>query len=401
DQGVSEAVAGEELLAVFSQTPFYPESGGQVADQGLVFSSKGKAEVLEVYRWGGLILHRLRVLEGRLRQGDRVRLEVFSERRFSTARHHTATHLLHAALRRVLGEHVRQAGSLVAPDRLRFDFTHFEALRPEEIRAVEELVNARIREDLPVEVKVVPLREAQAMGAMALFGEKYGERVRVVSIGDFSLELCGGTHVKHTGELGFFKIISEGSVSAGVRRVEALAGEPALKWIFALEDERRRLAELLHCSQRELERQVQRLLEKVKELEREVRRLKSGGLRKTLEEKLSEVREVSGVKVLCTEVSARDPAEMREMGDFFRDKLGSGVVFLYAVNEGKVQLLAMVTRDLSRKIPAGKLLQNVAQVVGGRGGGRPEMAQGGGTHPEGVSRIKETLFSELKRLLSG
>ncbi|QJA07007.1 alanine--tRNA ligase [Thermosulfurimonas marina] len=401
EKEVSEISQGEEALVIFSQTPFYPEGGGQVADQGLVLSRGAKAEVLEVRRFGNLILHRLRVLEGRFCKGQRVKLEVLADRRLSTARHHTATHLLHAALRRVLGEHVRQAGSLVSPDRLRFDFTHFEALSPEEIRSVEELVNARIREDLPVEVRVVSFREAQAMGALALFGEKYGERVRVVRIGDFSLELCGGTHVRHTGELGLFKIVSESSVAAGVRRVEALAGEPALRWVFALEDERRHLGALLSCSPVEIAKQVERLLERVQELEAEVRRLKSGQLRRILEEKLSEAQEISGLKVLCTEVPARDPAELRELGDFFRDKLGSGVVFLYAVNGKKVQLLAMVTKDLAQKIPAGKLLQAVAPVVGGRGGGRPEMAQGGGNRPEAVSQLKEAVLSEIRRLLSG
>ena len=398
---VSEVSAGEEILAIFSETPFYPEGGGQVADTGLVLAPGLKAEVLEVRRFGDLILHRVRIREGRLKKGQKVRLEVIADRRLATARHHTATHLLHAALRRVLGEHVRQAGSLVAPDRLRFDFTHFEPLTLEELRSVEALVNRKIREDLPVEVRVVPFKEALAMGAMALFGEKYGDRVRVVSIGDFSMELCGGTHVKRTGELGFFKIVSEGSVAAGVRRIEAVAGEPALSWIFELEDERLRLAELLRCAPQETEKQVKRLLEKVKELEQEVRRLKSGSVRKTLEEKLSEVFEVSGVKVLCAEVPARNAAELREMGDFFRDKLGSGVVFLYAVNDGKVQLLSMVTRDLSDQIPAGKLLQAVAPVVGGRGGGRPEMAQGGGTRPEAVSELKKAVLERVAEFLQG
>ncbi len=399
EEEVSGVSAGEEALVVFSETPFYPEGGGQVADTGLVLSPGLSAEVLEARRFGNLILHRVRVASGDLRKGARVRLEVTADRRLSTARHHTATHLLHAALRRVLGEHVRQAGSLVAPDRLRFDFTHFEALKPEEIRAVEELVNRKIREDLPVEVRVVSLKEALSMGAMALFGEKYGERVRVIKIGDFSLELCGGTHVKRTGELGFFKIVSEGSVSAGVRRVEAVAGEPALRWVFSLEDRLRKTAALLRARPEELERQVERLLERVKELEAEVKRLKSGAARKTLEEKLSGVFEVSGVKVLCAEVPARNAAELREMGDFLRDKLGSGVVFLYAVNEGKVQLPAVVTRDVSGRIPAGKLLQAVAPVVGGRGGGRPEMAQGGGNRPEAVSGLKEAVRKAVASLL--
>jgi len=399
EREVPEASAGEEVLVLFSETPFYPEGGGQVADTGLVLAPRLKAEVLEARRFGGLILHRVRVVEGTIRRGQRVHLEVIADRRLSTARHHTATHLLHAALRRVLGEHVRQAGSLVTPDRLRFDFTHFEPLTLEEIRSVEDLVNRKIREDIPVEVVVVPFREALSMGAMALFGEKYTERVRVVRVGDFSLELCGGTHVRRTGELGLFKIVSEGSVAAGVRRIEAVAGESALRWIHALEDERLRLAELLRCNPSETEREIRRLLERVKELEDEVRRLKSGTVRRTLEEKLGEVREVCGVKVLCTEVPARNAAELREMGDFLRDKIGSGVVFLYAVNDGKVQLLSMVTRDLSERVPAGKLLQAVAPVVGGRGGGRPEMAQGGGSRPEAVSELSPTVLRKVEEFL--
>ncbi|MBX6423745.1 alanine--tRNA ligase [Thermosulfurimonas sp. F29] len=399
EKEVPEAAPGEELLVLFSETPFYPEGGGQVADIGLVLAPGLKADVLEVRRFGGLVLHRVRVVQGILHRGQRVRLEVIVDRRLSTARHHTATHLLHAALRRVLGEHVRQAGSLVTPDRLRFDFTHFEPLTHEEIRSVESLVNRKIREDISISVQVVPFREALSMGALALFGEKYGDRVRVVRIGDFSLELCGGTHVRRTGELGLFKIVSEGGVAAGVRRIEAVAGEPALRWIYSLEDEHLRLAQLLRCSPQEVEREVRRLLERVKELEAEVRRFKSGAIRRSLEEKLTELREVDGVKVLCTEVPARNAAELREMGDFFRDRLGSGVVFLYAVNDGKVQLLAMVTRDLSGRIPAEKLLQAVAPVVEGRGGGRPEMAQGGGSRPEAVSELPLAVLKKVKEFL--
>jgi len=400
DQEIPEAHAGEKVLAVFSRTPFYPEGGGQVSDTGLVLAPGVKAEVKDVRRFGNLILHELEVVEGALRKGMEVDLEVLSERRRATARHHTATHLLHAALRKVLGEHVRQAGSLVAPDRLRFDFTHFEPLTLEEIRSVEDLVNAKIRENLPVEVKIVSFKEALSMGAMALFGEKYGERVRVIKIGDFSLELCGGTHVYRTGDLGFFKIVAEGSVSAGVRRIEAVAGEPALKWVFALEDERFKLAGLLKCSPSEIEHRVSGLLARIKTLEEEISRLKRGEVRKTLEEKLQEVSEVSGVKVICAEVPARDASELREMGDFFRDKLGSGVVFLYAVNDGKVQMVAMVTKDLAKKIPAGKLMQAVAPVVDGRGGGRPEMAQGGGTRPEAASGIRDALLEKVRELLA-
>ncbi len=385
-QEVAEVREGEEAEAVFSKTPFYGEAGGQVGDTGLVIGPSGQAEVLDTYRLGDLFIHKLRLKTGFLRRGETVKLSVFSSRRAAIARHHTATHLLHAALRHILGDHVHQAGSLVAPDRLRFDFTHFEPLKFEEIFAIEDLVNARIRDDLPVEVKIMSYKEAVDQGAMALFGEKYGEEVRVIQIGSFSMELCGGTHVRHTGEIGFFKIVSEGSVSAGIRRLEAVAGEAAVNFVHELERERERLAAKLKTSPAELEKRLDGFLKRVKELEQEIETLRRQLARGGLEGLLQKVREINGIKVLAAQVEAKDAKTLREMGDFLRERLGSGVVILGAKSNGKAQLLAMVTKDLAGKIHAGEIIQELANLIGGRGGGRPEMAQGGGPKIEALSQ---------------
>ncbi len=398
-QEVEEAREGEEVEAVFSKTPFYGEAGGQVGDTGLVIGPAGQAEVTDTYRLGDLFVHKLRVKSGSLRKGETVKLSVFSSRRAAIARHHTATHLLHAALRRILGDHVHQAGSLVAPDRLRFDFTHFEPLKLEEIFAIEDLVNARIRDDLPVEAKIMPYKEAVDQGAMALFGEKYGDEVRVIRIGQFSMELCGGTHVHRTGEIGYFKIVSEGSVSAGVRRIEAVAGEAAVNFVHDLERERERLAAKLKTSPAELEKRLDGILKQVKELEQEIETLRRQMARGGLEGLLKEVQEVNGVRVLAAKVEARDAKTLREMGDFLRDRLGSGVVILAAESNGKAQLLAMVTKDLAGKVHAGKIIQEIAGLIGGRGGGRPDMAQGGGPKvealEEALSKAREIVAAQV------
>ncbi len=399
-EAVNEITEGEEAEAVFSKTPFYGEAGGQVGDTGLVIGPNGEAEVTDTKRLGDLLIHFLRVTKGKIRTGEKVKLVVDAARRAAIARHHTATHLLHAALRQILGNHVHQAGSLVAPDRLRFDFTHFEPLKLEEIFKIEDLVNAIIRENLLVEVQVVPLKEALDMGAMALFGEKYGEKVRVVKIGKFSLELCGGTHVSRTGDIGYFKIVSEGSVQAGVRRVEAVAGEPAVQFVHELERERERLAAKLKVSPMELEKRLETLLKQIKEQQQEIERLTRQMARGGLESLLSQVKEVDGVKVLAAQVEARDAKALREMGDFLRDRLGSGVVILGAVGDGKAQLLVMITKDLTSKIHAGKLIGELAKMIGGRGGGRPDMAQGGGPKAEELPKALEAVYEVVKRAVA-
>ena len=390
---VETALEGEEVEAAFSKTPFYGEAGGQVGDTGLVLAPSGQAEVTDTYRLGELFVHKLQVKKGFLKKGETVKLSVFSSRRAAIARHHTATHLLHAALRRVLGEHVHQAGSLVAPDRLRFDFTHFEPLTSEEIFTLEDLVNARIRDDLPVEVKIMPYKEAVEQGAMALFGEKYGDAVRVIRIGNFSMELCGGTHVHHTGEIGYFKIISEGSVSAGIRRIEALAGEAAVNFVHDLERQRERLAAKLKGSPLEIEKRLDALLKQVKDLQQEVENLRRQMARGGLEGLLQNVHEVNGIKVIAAQVEAKDAKTLREMGDLLRERLRSGVVVLATVTNGKAQLLAMVTKDLTPKVHAGKIIQELAKHLDGRGGGRPDMAQGGGPKVEG---LKEALAQAVE-----
>jgi alanyl-tRNA synthetase len=394
------AQEGEEVEAAFSRTPLYGEAGGQVGDTGRVIGGEGEAEVTNTYRLGELFVHKLRVRKGKIRTGEHVKLVVDASRREAIARHHTATHLLHAALRRVLGEHVHQAGSLVAPDRLRFDFTHFEPLTLEQILAIEDLVNACIRENLPVEIKVVPLKEALDMGAMALFGEKYGEKVRVVKIGDFSLELCGGTHVSRTGDIGYFKIISEGSVSAGVRRVEAVAGEPAVNFVHELEKERERLSAKLKVSPAELEKRLETLLKQLKEQQQEIERLTRQLARGGLESLLSRVREIKGIKVLAAQVEAKDAKALREMGDFLRDRLGSGVVILGSTKEGKALLLAMVTKDLAGKIHAGKIIGELCGMIGGRGGGRPDMAQGGGPEADRLPKALSAAYEVVEKAIA-
>ncbi len=399
NQKIDLVSQGEEAEAIFSKTPFYGEAGGQVGDTGLVIGHHGKAEVTHTYRVGELIIHRLRILEGKIKVGESVKLSVSSSRRAATARHHTATHLLHAALRKILGEHVHQAGSLVAPERLRFDFTHFEQLTLDQIFAIEDLVNAKIRDNIPVEAKVLPLKEALALGAMALFGEKYGEMVRVIQIGSFSLELCGGTHVSRTGDIGYFKIISEGSVSAGIRRIEAVAGEEAVKFVHNLEKERQKLAAKLKSSPSELAKRIDTLLKQLKQLEQERDALKRELARGGLDSLLARVKEIDGIKVLAAQVEAKDAKTLREIGDYLRDRIGSGVVILASASDGKAQLLAMVTKDLTEKIHAGKIIQELASLVGGRGGGKPNMAQGGGPKAELIPQAIEAAWEIVKKFI--
>ncbi len=396
---VNELSEGEEGILVVEKTPFYAEGGGQVADTGFVEAEGVRVRVEDVKRFSEVILHFVKVTQGRLKVGMEVLLKVDPERRRGCEWHHTATHLLHSALRSVLGEHVRQAGSLVEPDRLRFDFTHFEALSKEEVARVEEFVNEVIREDLEVEALLMPFEEATSTGALALFGEKYGDVVRVVRIGSVSAELCGGTHVRRTGQIGFFKVTSEGSVSAGVRRIEAVCGKAAEDWVRHREELLERLSLTLKCKPEEIPKRVEGLFERIKELERELKRAKSGEVRKELQELLERVKEVKGVKVVFGRVTAGDSAQLREAGDFLRDRIRSGVVFIYSVSDGKVQLLSMVTKDLSSRVSAEEIMRRVAPVVDGRGGGRPEMAQGGGPATSKVGALEKRFFEVLEELL--
>ncbi|MDI6869995.1 MAG: alanine--tRNA ligase [Bacillota bacterium] len=387
---VTEASAGAEVEVVLTRTPFYAESGGQVADEGILVGPAGRVEVAEARRPAeGLVVHRGLLVEGRLRLGDEVRAAVDAGRRLATARNHTATHLVHRALRLVLGEHATQAGSLVAPDRLRFDFAHYSPVPAEQLRAVERIVNAKVREDLPVTVEVTTREEAEARGAVALFGEKYGKDVRVVEIGDFSRELCGGTHVRRTGELGFFKIVSEGGVAAGVRRIEAVTGEAAEEHLLRQADLVAAAADRLKVTPDLLVERLEKLVQERHELGREVETLRARLVGDAVEELLQEARELDGLRVVVGTLSGLDPEGLRQAGDRLRQKLGEGVVILGSAHEGRALLLAMTTPGArARGVHAGDLVKAAAAAVGGGGGGRPEMAQAGGKSPE---RLPEAL----------
>ena len=379
-----------ELIA--AETPFYAESGGQVGDRGWVEGPSGRAEVTDTFRRGDLIVHSIEVKHGYLESGDSVKLEVSENLRKDTARNHTATHLLHSALRQVLGEHVKQAGSMVAPDRLRFDFTHFSALTPDEIREVEDLVNEQIREDREVKTEILSYKEAMARDAMALFGEKYGETVRLVSVPDFSKELCGGTHVSRTGQIGLFKIISESSVASGMRRLEACTAQTALDFVHELEEAVSSITFQLKCPRREASKKVTRLLEMTKDLEKQIQQVKKARATQGLDKLLSGTREIDHIKVLSARVEAENVRSLRDLGDRLRDKIGSGVIVIGSRADGKALLLVLVTKDLTDRLHAGNMIKQVARIVGGSGGGRPEMAQAGGPKPERLEEALEAVY---------
>jgi alanyl-tRNA synthetase len=389
---VQKAPAGwcGELIAV--ETPFYAESGGQVGDRGWVEGPSGRAEVIDTFYKGDLIIHSIEVKHGDLESGDSIKLEVSEDLRKNTARNHTATHLLHAALRQVLGEHVKQAGSMVAPDRLRFDFTHFSALTPDEIREVEDLVNEQIREDREVKTEILSYKEAIGREAMALFGEKYGETVRLVSIPDFSVELCGGTHVSHTGQIGLFKIMSESSVAAGIRRLEAYTAQTALDLVHELEEAVSSITFQLKCPRWEVSKKVTRLLEMTKDLEKQLQQVKKARATQGLDKLLSETRKINNIKVLSARVEAENVRSLRDLGDRLKDKIGSGVIVIGSRADSKALLLVLVTKDLTDRLHAGNMIKQVAQMIGGGGGGRPEMAQAGGPKPERLEEALEAVY---------
>jgi alanyl-tRNA synthetase len=400
-QPVAQAGEGDEIEVVLAATPFYVEGGGQVSDTGVVVQYRQDEEVP---RWQidlsdvrqpvpGLIVHTGQVVVGRPQADDVAWALVDAERRMDIARNHTATHLLHSELRYILGEHVQQAGSLVAPDRLRFDFTHGVMMTQEELDAVEQSVNDAILANYPLEVDHAGYKEAVAAGAMALFGEKYGERVRVVRIGDpgepFSQELCGGTHINQTGEIGLFRIVSEASVGAGVRRIEAVTGRAAQQLVQTRLDVLDAAATHLGCPPEEVERAVLRLMGEIHDRQKENAELRRDLARLEFEALLQQVQEVAGVKVLTAQVKAADPETLREMTDWFRGRLGSVAIVLGAVIGDKPNLVAAVTPDLvERGLKAGALIQQVARIVGGGGGGKPTLAQAGGRDP---SRLGEAL----------
>jgi alanyl-tRNA synthetase len=385
DGAVVDALrAGQEGQVVLDHTPFYAESGGQVGDTGILATDTARFTVRDTRKIGTSFAH-VGVLEsGELRVGTQVQAEVDGSRRHSIALNHSATHLLHAALREVLGKHVLQKGSLVAPDRLRFDFAHTQPVSADELRRVEDLVNAAIRRNAPAETRVMALDEAVAAGAMSLFGEKYENDVRVLSIGDFSMELCGGTHVERAGDIGFFKIISESGVAAGVRRVEAVTGEAAIEWVSRTDQVLRDIAVMLRGSREDVDEKVRELVERSRRLEKEVQQLKSKLASGQSGDLSTQAKDVGGIKVLAAQVDGADAKALRDAMDQLRDKLGSSVIVLATVNEGKVVLVAGVSADLLAEFKAGDIVGAVAAQVGGRGGGRADFAQAGGTQPENL-----------------
>jgi alanyl-tRNA synthetase len=392
---------GVEAELVLDRTPFYAETGGQVGDRGSLFALNGDkvADVLTAYpAVPGLTVHRI-ATTAPIRVGDELRAEVAEPLRLSTMRNHTATHLLHAALRRVLGTHVKQAGSVVEPPRLRFDFTHYAAMDRAEIEEVERLVNEQILRNSGVETKVLPLEQAVATGAMALFGEKYGDQVRVVSVPDFSKELCGGTHVRRTGDIGVFKIVYEGSISAGVRRIEAITGEGAVRQYQELTGTLHRLSELLRASEPELVEHVEKMLAREKALEHEKRDLQSKVARSAAGGLESQAHTVNGAHVLAAQADGLDRQQMRELVDALRNKWKSAVVVLASVEDSTVSIVSAVTKDLTSKVHAGKLAAALAQAVGGKGGGRPDMAEGGGKDPAALPAALERVYAEVESKL--
>lgn len=390
---VAEAKEGEEIEIITDRTPFYGEAGGQIGDQGVVHHQGFLLEVKQCFRpLPEIIVHRGLITKGVVREGEEVTLQVNEELRSKTALNHTATHLLQAALRQVLGEHVKQAGSLVAPDRLRFDFTHFSPLAAEELDQVEEIVNLRIRQNIEVGVTFLPYREAIQRGAMALFGEKYGDIVRLVQVGEVSAELCGGTHAKRSGDIGLFKILSETGVAAGVRRIEAVTGEEAWKVLKRQEKELLAIAAALKARPGEVAEKVQRLLQEQKESERALQALKAKLSAKETKEIMSALQKVKGIPVLSTAVEAKDPRALREMADLLRDQIHSGIILLGAQADGKAMLLCAVTKDLQEKYPADQLIKKIAPYVGGSGGGRPGLAQAGGTKVEGLAEALNKIY---------
>ncbi|EEV8114675.1 alanine--tRNA ligase [Escherichia coli] len=392
--------AGQEAVVVLDQTPFYAESGGQVGDKGELKGANFSFAVEDTQKYGQAIGHIGKLAAGSLKVGDAVQADVDEARRARIRLNHSATHLMHAALRQVLGTHVSQKGSLVNDKVLRFDFSHNEAMKPEEIRAVEDLVNAQIRRNLPIETNIMDLEAAKAKGAMALFGEKYDERVRVLSMGDFSTELCGGTHASRTGDIGLFRIISESGTAAGVRRIEAVTGEGAITTVHADSDRLSEVAHLLKGDSNNLADKVRSVLERTRQLEKELQQLKEQAAAQESANLSSKAIDINGVKLLVSELSGVEPKMLRTMVDDLKNQLGSTIIVLATVAEGKVSLIAGVSKDVTDRVKAGELIGMVAQQVGGKGGGRPDMAQAGGTDaaalPAALASVKGWVSAKLQ-----
>jgi alanyl-tRNA synthetase len=396
DAEVDQISAGDNAEIFVEETPFYGEKGGQVGDTGII---SGDGNLFEV--WDAqcptdtLITHIGKMKQGTIKVGDVVNLKVDEVTRRATEAHHSGTHVLNAALLKTLGDHIKQAGSSVTPERLRFDFTHFARIEPEELDTIETIANDYIRRNADVNTRVLPKEEAMKTGAAAVFDEKYSDNVRVVKMGDFSMELCGGTHVNRTGDIGALKVIGESAVAAGVRRIEAVTGAEAIKYFKAVESELKKAAGVLRANPMELAERIEKIQKHQKELEREIDALKGKLAAKDSVDLISKAKEIKGVNVLTAVVEAPDVKTLRDFGDKLRDKIHSGVILLGSVVEGKAMLLCMVTKDLVSRYHAGNIIKAVAPVVGGSGGGRPDMAQAGGPNPENL----EQALAKLEELI--
>jgi len=399
--GRNEAVEGDEIELLTAETPFYGESGGQIGDRGTIVTARG--DIIEVFDTQHptpqLTAHRSRVRKGRLQVGDKVHLAVDPKHRQKTRLNHSATHILHSVLRRELGQHVRQAGSLVTPERLRFDFNHTGAIAEEQLASIESTVNQHIREDAGVAIQEMSYDEAIRHGALAFFGDKYGDRVRVVRIGDFSTELCGGTHVRASGEIGIFKLHSEGGIAAGVRRVEAFTGQGALDLIHNYEQRLKQIGNLVRGSADDAVEKVQKLLERQKELEREIEKLRGEFQKDQIPELLGKQSSVNGTKFLISQVDGADAKQLRDIVDQLKEKLGTAVIVLASAGQANVNLVASVGKELTRQYHAGNIIKELASMVGGGGGGRPDFAQAGGKEPgkiDAALRRAEELIRQRK-----
>ena len=394
DGAVNQVSEGQRVELVCERTPFYGEAGGQVGDTGRISGMGFSLEVQNTQKTpGNLLVHVCQVLQGTVRVGEEVTLSVDKEKRKATERNHTATHILHYVLRNILGDHVKQQGSYVGPDYFRFDFSHGEALTSEQITAVEKQVTERILQNEDLTDQVTDMDTAITEGAMALFGEKYGDEVRMVSIGDYSKELCGGTHSHHTGDIGLFKIVGESSVAAGIRRIEALTGTGALEYIQNQEKTLKKTASLLRAAPQDLAERVQKLLVQQKEMEKEIERIKAQAMSRQFAISNQDIREIDGLKVLSQQVKVDSAKDLRVMLDNLKSQIKSGVIVLGAeAADGKAMLICGVTEDLTDKYHAGKIIKELSAKLGGTGGGRPDMAQGGGPNTENLRETLENVF---------
>ncbi|CDG01528.1 alanine--tRNA ligase [Clostridium chauvoei] len=396
-----ELNAGDKGYIVTDKTTFYAEMGGQVGDKGIIKGQQGEAYVYDTKKnVGGKTVHYVKVNEGKIKVNEIVTLEVNIERRANICKNHTATHMLHEALKEVVGKHVNQAGSYVDEERLRFDFTHFQGLTLEELDKVEELVNRKVMEVFKVETNIMTLEEAKNCGAMALFDDKYGDKVRVVNVGEFSVELCGGTHVCNAGEIGLFKIIGESGVAAGIRRIEAVTGFNAIKFIEEKQRTLKEACEALKCTEKDVLKKISSQTSELKEKDKEIAELKSKLTSGAEDDILKSVKEINGIKVVAYSVSDVDGNALRDLADKVRNKIGSGVVVLLSDVQGKVNLVAMATKDVvSSGVHCGKIIKEVATIVGGGGGGRPDMAQAGGKNPEKINEAVDKTYSIVETLV--